>query len=305
MQIRDIAKPTTKFFFKSVYGPLSDDWPTLSFTKPQFETTLRKVYRPESDFVLFAGTTDPLKTPVSDHRGKLLSLMTVSLAKVERTEDFVPPDVWRLAQRTNPGQWAKSFGILDGWRLLNAPSSTSVLPRSFSVMGQFPYVGSVKEIDKEERENVLDLHIEQLHLKLQPAMQLPLHLKQLKDNKDLNETVFRLADLIQNRVDAAGSLQTRTAPFRSALPRTELMQLIAAKLGANPLLCELCGGVLPLKPSNRLLQPSADRTDSADGDYGPTNFQICHLACNLAKNSSSVEEYREWLETAASPLLEN
>ena len=50
-----------------------------------------------------------------------------------------------------------------------------------------------------------------------------------------------------------------------------------------------------LRPLNRLLQPSPDRIDSALGDYGPKNFHLSHLACNLGKSDASIDHFREWL----------
>ena len=53
-----------------------------------------------------------------------------------------------------------------------------------------------------------------------------------------------------------------------------------------------------LKPTNKLLQPSPDRIDSKLGDYGPANFQLAHLACNLGKNNATETQFRDWLEIA-------
>ncbi len=44
------------------------------------------------------------------------------------------------------------------------------------------------------------------------------------------------------------------------------------------------------------LQPSPDRMDSKVGDYGPANFQLAHLACNLGKNNATETEFAEWLD---------
>ena len=47
------------------------------------------------------------------------------------------------------------------------------------------------------------------------------------------------------------------------------------------------------------MQPSPDRIDSASGGYGSENFQIAHLACNLAKTNVSVAQFQEWLSFAS------
>ena len=55
-----------------------------------------------------------------------------------------------------------------------------------------------------------------------------------------------------------------------------------------------------LKPSNKLLQPFPVRIDSALGDYGPKNFQLVYLACNLGKNNATDTQLDEWLEIVKS-----
>jgi hypothetical protein len=74
---------------------------------------------------------------------------------------------------------------------------------------------------------------------------------------------------------------------------------VAEKLQEQPLCCPLCGGLVPLQPENKLLQPSPDRTDSASGSYDQEAFQIVHLACNLAKSNATVGQFQEWLDVAS------
>ena len=55
-----------------------------------------------------------------------------------------------------------------------------------------------------------------------------------------------------------------------------------------------------LQPSNKLLQPSPDRIDSNAASYGPENFQLVHLACNLGKNNATAAQFEEWLQIVKS-----
>jgi len=59
--------------------------------------------------------------------------------------------------------------------------------------------------------------------------------------------------------------------------------------------CALCGHPIPLKPKNRLLQISRDRTDSGNTTYDWRNTRLTHLACNLGKNDASLSEWQEYL----------
>lgn len=44
-----------------------------------------------------------------------------------------------------------------------------------------------------------------------------------------------------------------------------------------------------------MLQPSADRIDSANGACDDENVWITHLACNLAKNKYGTNDFEQWL----------
>jgi len=45
--------------------------------------------------------------------------------------------------------------------------------------------------------------------------------------------------------------------------------------------------------TKKLLQVSPDRKDSKNPSYSDDNLQITHLACNLAKNDGSTEDFKE------------
>jgi hypothetical protein len=142
----------------------------------------------------------------------------------------------------------------------------------------------------------MDLRISEVPIEERPAMKKALTFQAMLGDRVLNEEAVRIAALIHNRVDASGSVQTHIAPLRNA--PTDLTLLVAEKLREQPLSCALCGGLMFLQPANKLLQPSPDRIDSKCGSYGRENFQLAHLACNLAKNDATVAQFQEWLNIA-------
>jgi hypothetical protein len=163
-------------------------------------------------------------------------------------------------------------------------------------MGKYPNRGGVLEITGADRSSLLKLRIELLLLRQLSEEDQP------SAGPDLLAEARRIANLIFARVSISGENVQRTAPERTA--PEDLVPNIHALLQARPLVCYLCGGVMQIKPKNRLLQPSPDRVDSSIGDYGPENLRLAHLACNLGKNAASVEEFREWLtDVKRSPLL--
>jgi hypothetical protein len=294
MRLHDIAKPESKFFLKSVYGPFGSLWLAMSYTRPQLKTYLDRHYRSGTDFILYTGTSGK-DTEAEEHRGRLLSVLSIDLTKSYRTEDVVSKESWRWAQARNPGQWEFSFGVVKGWNF-NPPPLSTLLSLSYPLMGQYPNPGMVLPIQPEERELIMDLGIVEVPIPVRPVMRKALTFQAMLSDQVLNEEAVRVAELIHNRVNASGSLQTRTAPIRNA--PTDLILLVAEKLREEPLCCALCGGLMLLQPLNRLLQPSPDRIDSESGSYGPENFQLAHLACNFAKNNATVAQFQEWLSVA-------
>lgn len=295
MRVHDVTKPESKFFLKSVYGAFGSLWTAMSYTRPQLKTYLNRHYRPGTDFILYTGTSGK-QTEAEEHRGRLLSVLSIDLTKSYRTEEVVSEESWRWAQAKYPGQWEFSFGVVNGWNFDPPPLSSDVLPHSYPLMGQYPNPGMVLPIQPEEQDLIMGLAISEVSIAARPAMKAALTFQAMLSDRVLNEEAVRISELIYNRVDASGSLQTRTAPQRNA--PVSLTLLVAEKLREQPLSCGLCGGLMFLRPTNKLLQPSPDRIDSRLGSYGPENFQLAHLACNLAKNDATVAQFQEWLSLA-------
>jgi hypothetical protein len=163
MQLREFASKESEFFLKSVYGPLGEEWPAMSFTQPQLATYLHQRYRPASDFILYTATAGDT-TEAEEQRGRLLSVLTIDLTKVYPTPDIVSDESWRWAQDKYPGQWALSFAVLRGWNFDPPPLSASVLPNSYSLMGQYPHRGMVYRIPRDELAPLMDLPVTEVPL---------------------------------------------------------------------------------------------------------------------------------------------
>lgn len=111
----------------------------------------------------------------------------------------------------------------------------------------------------------------------------------------VKQEVFRMAMLIIDRVKRGGELGVKVNPLRSAPNLSDLNALLVRKWSEQDGRCALCGGALMAGGANKMLQPSADRTDSANGAYDDANVAITHLACNLAKNKYGLDEFEDWL----------
>ena len=295
LTVASVAGPNSRFFLKSEYGPLSRHWPVVAFTSKSLGSRIQSDFRPEADFIVYTGTVGSTTLDPA-HRGRLLSLVRIDTTEIHSTSDLIAGDSWQWAHQEYPGQWENCFKAVEGWNFVPFPSSREALPSSYPLMGKYPNRGGVLEITGADRSSLLKLRIELLLLRQLSEEDQP------SAGPDLLAEARRIANLIFARVSISGENVQRTAPERTA--PEDLVPNIHALLQARPLVCYLCGGVMQIKPKNRLLQPSPDRVDSSIGDYGPENLRLAHLACNLGKNAASVEEFREWLtDVKRSPLL--
>jgi hypothetical protein len=85
-------------------------------------------------------------------------------------------------------------------------------------------------------------------------------------------------------------------------PGTNLIDVLHKKWIEQRTLCALCNQPVRLDTEKKLLQSSPDRKDSSNPSYGEDNLQITHLACNLAKNDRTTEDFEEWLTLVSGAL---
>jgi hypothetical protein len=293
LTIATIARSGSRFFLKSEYGRISADWPVVAFSSKAVGSRLQRDFLPEKDFIVYTGTGGPA-TGDPAHRGRLLSVVRIDTGEVCSTKESIPPRSWKWAQEDYPGHWESCFKALEAWQIVDFPRSTEIIPSSYSKMGVYPNRGGVLEITGTERKALLKLQLKQVSLTGQTSTGSTKEKRPANDEKALLDDAKRIANLIFARVAVSGTTMERIAPERTA--PDDLVINVRDLLRAKPLLCYLCGGLMQIRPQNRLLQPSPDRIDSTILDYGPENLKLAHLACNLGKNAASLNEYQEWLQ---------
>jgi hypothetical protein len=293
LTISAIARPSSRFFLKSEYGPLSSDWPVVAFSSEAFGVKLQRDFRPDTDFIVYTGTGGvETRNPV--HRARLLSVVRIDTQEIRQTVTAIPENIWIWAHANYPGQWENCFRALEGWKIVDYPRTAEVIPDGYSKIGKYPHRGGVLEIVGKERLALLKRAIIPVALAGENlSVEVEDKTASANEREMLNEA-RRIANLIFARVAVSGTTLEHTAPERTA--PDNLVINIRELLRARPLVCYLCGGLMRIKPRNRLLQPSPDRIDSSIGDYGLQNLKLAHLACNLGKNASSVAEFQQWLE---------
>lgn len=301
MQVADMMRPDGRVFLKSEWGPISDYWPALSFSRMSVGQQLSRDFRPGRDILVYVGTSGP-DTENPDHRSRLLSAIVPEPNQILETRRIIPAESWAASvEAYGADKWPHSLAVVRAADIEGPPYplARQVIPQAYSAFAVGSGRGGVVEALGDERAAVMTLTVRELPLNLTPDVQVYLQFRAsvaVDLPRDVKQEATRMANLILDRVRKGGEERVTTNPLRSAPLFTDLYALLTRiwqqKQGG---LCALCGA--PLRPGtkNRMMQASADRIDSANGAYDDTNVQVTHLACNWAKNKYSVPEFEEWV----------
>jgi hypothetical protein len=305
--VAELISPDSKFFLKSEWGPISKYWPALSFSKRSVGEYLNREYNPARDFIVYAGTSNPERTENPSHRRRLLSLLIAEPGEPIATEKLVPWDSWQDALKKHDKAWPYSFGVRAAWGLTDRPRASEVTPVAYRAMGIRSNWGGVAEVLGAERDALLSLAVEWVELPNREVVKTTAakrdRVREIRENKQLSAALARLEALIRGRLGPGRSVWTK-APMRSLPTGVNLTFLLYDRLDEQKNLCALCGKLMRLDTARKLLQFSPDRIDSSNPSYGAENLQITHLACNLAKNDGTTEDFEEWLELITGDISE-
>jgi len=305
--VAELVSPDSRFFLKSEWGPISKNWPALSFSKRSVGDYLNREYNPARDFIVYAGTSNPGRTEVPGYRQRLLSMLIAEPGEPIATEKLVPWDSWQNALKKHDKAWPYSFGVRAAWELIDFPRAADITPVAYRAMGIRSNWGGVAEILGPERAALKSLAVEWVELPNRDVVQTTAakrdRVREIRENIPLSGALARLEALIRGRLGPGRSVWTQT-PARSLPTSTNLTFLLHDKLEEQKYLCALCGKLMRLDTMKKLLQVSPDRIVSTNPSYGADNLQITHLACNLAKNDGSTEDFEEWLEVITYDAIE-
>ena len=294
MLLKDVVATDGRIFVKSEWGPISDHWPALSFSKRSVGDRLRRDFNPDRDAIIYVGTGNPKSTGDPKHRRRLLSAIKAEPNTIHETRMLVPAASWADAQRDYRGRWEHSLTIRYGWDIVDFPLAPSVIPNSYRLLGKLENLGNVVEILGSERDALLQLEIIPVELQLQDvATSFDDTRGFLSLDPLIRKEIGRIASILIDRAKRSGLESVRINPAR--LVDSDIQILLGKKWREQKGCCSLCGGGLVIGGNNKLLQASADRIDSQMPSYDATNVQITHLGCNLAKNDVPMAEFSEWL----------
>ena len=300
MLLQNLVSPNSKFFLKSEWGPVSDDWPAVSFSKQSVGRRMRGIYDPSRDFAIYVGTTSPANTPDPAHRSRLLSLVAMNLSMEYKTRDLIPPESWAWSQQEHGDRWMYAFAITRAWTCDGFPTAHEYTPRSYRALGNPANFGSFVQLDADEVQAIRDIELTEVSLKKQaPALKAEVRARLLDAPDALKQEIYRWASLIDQRVAASNTPLTRWNPAREANPKLETMEMLFKKWEEQRGTCGLCQRPIAMPKRPGLLQPSIDRIDSTKIDYQTENVHITHLGCNYAKNKFTIDEFEDWLEVVS------
>lgn len=291
--VRDIIKPESKIFAKSEFGPVTDDWAALSFSRFGVARNFIRDYHCGQDFVVYVGTSSKKNTPNKEHRQRLICLVSVYKHILE-TKDIISEENWKnVLLEEGKKRWEWSLPVAQAYKFIEFPHAHDVMSESYSALGNPKNFGRCVELSASEIENILDLPVSPIELDLTGRVKNLFSLN--TDNEELKKEINRLASLIRSSVGRSGKEHNGQYPFRRSLTDGDIYALLSKVWGEQSGRCALCGGRLPLETTNRLLQASSDRIDSENKAYDEGNIQLTHLGCNLAKNDVSMELWDEYL----------
>ncbi|WP_213803751.1 hypothetical protein [Granulicella sp. dw_53] len=286
-KLGDLLSANSRVFLKSEYGPVSNEWPAVSFSVEGYARKLAEIFDTKEDWVLFAGTDDHDLTP-PEFRKKLLCVVRIRSGPPVDSGVLVDPGRLNYFQQGDPKKFAYSLQATAAWKLATLPAARDLLKEKYGVIGRGQARKSYLILSPTEIDRLKDLPVARIALSVLPLDEF--HLAEVIDS--LEDQFDRLLGLLTRRAQLGGTAVSRNAPIRIVkLTKQDLREMWAEQGG----LCRLCNAAIPRSTRNFLLQVSADRTDSKVETYSRANTQLTHLGCNYGKNSADAEQFADWL----------
>ncbi len=247
--------------------------------------------------MIYVGTQNRELTEDPDHRARMIAAVVVEPKQLLETRKIIAPEFWTARGE----RWPLAMAVTRAATLNGPPfpRAHDVAPEAYRSFGNVENRGGIVEAVEREREAVMILAADALELHLAPDVAAYIGLcasYSAEVPKSLQQEVYRMANLMIDRVKKGGAERVMNNPTRYAPNLSELSSLLTRKWQDDQRgLCALCGGTLVAATKNAMLQPSADRIDSTNGSYDRSNVQVTYLACNLAKNKYGVYDFEEWI----------
>jgi hypothetical protein len=134
-KLGDLLCVGSQVFFKSEYGPVSNEWPAVSFTDERYARQLAESFNSKEDWVLFAGTDNPELT-LPEFRKKLLCVVRIRSGAPVDSGVLVDPGRLNYFQQGDPNKFAYSLQATEAWKLATLPAAREFLHEKYGVIGR-------------------------------------------------------------------------------------------------------------------------------------------------------------------------
>lgn len=292
MILSDLIGPTTRLYAKSEWSPAGPLWPALSFSQRGVANKFGSIYTHGTDFVITVGTANPNDTKDPAHRQRLLSLVDVAPNIIVNTARLVDPATWERAQQSHPGRWKLSMPVVRCWEFTELPDAKSDMAVTYRKFANPTTRGRPILVDDADLNTLLTLAL--TPVSIPPYVERQLH--KIPEDKVLNREFTRVIQNILGSVARAGTERGGLFPARHSLNFSDLFKLFNEIWRHQRGRCNLCKGPIVPGEENPLLKMSADRIDSSNKVYDGGNLQLTHVGCNLAKSSSSIKQWEDFLK---------
>lgn len=301
MQVRDMMAEGGRVWLKSEFEPISDRWPCVSYSKRTVGKKFRAEFEAGRDMLIYVGTTSSDTTKDPDHQSRLLSAVVVHPGPDMATAALIPPEVWASTSALFRNRWQYALSVVRAADMIGPPfpDAYKVVPTAYSLLGNPANFGTTVEVTGDERAAVMALDVSEIKFNLpKRVLDYLAMMTAISSTTDvsLNQHLTRLAKLIIGRVERGEEKINGVYPIRHAPNYSELVPILKTIWDRQKGECPICEGQVKLTSEHSMLQPSADRIDSANPSYDALNVQITHLGCNYAKNKFGMTDVQDWLD---------
>lgn len=283
MMLREIVGADSRLFARVEAAPAGPAWPALSFSSRASLDDLLCKFKPQRDLVLMIGADDPLRVFRRQDRGRLLSVVQIAPSPAVATRDLVPAVAIDRERLRHGARWDVSLPLRRAWSFVRRPVLRDAYPEIFDLLIEPHKRGCVATVPALDVTRLLCEPVRWRSFDQDSVARIDYAAYDM----DLSRALRRASE----RARKSGRFFVLRAASRRALKASdgviELRRILARQRGQ----CALCGGTIEPGSANPLLQVSIDRIDNGNGAYERDNIQLTHLACNRARNSSSIAEW--------------
>jgi hypothetical protein len=294
MKLRDVVRQDQLCWGDIAFGPVSGEWPAISFARGTNAVSQLRKLKPGGAIVsVCVGSHAPA------FRDRVTGVMTAHDFTALTAQLVEPSTYQRSAEEFGHDRWPSSIAIRQAWRFAKAPflSEITDIPREITMTrGRY-----LAPLDGQIYSRLADLEVEEIELYRSSYYNLLVAQPTRAAHRQAGYVPSAPKDIqgvIEGKVKAVfaaardqGRLVCRfeQADRRVSMSELDLSLVIWELWEAQNGRCAYC--TVPLETQG-LAQVSIDRIDNSNREYGQHNVQLTCWECNRGKGPATDEEMR-------------